>query len=260
MTFAEFVTAVEATVFPEGVAENLVSNHRKYIIDGLIDLQQKVPCLQTRHRNSHDQSDVLFDCGATVFNAPRGFIQSFHTIPADDCCARVWYDPISPDQMRCYLSDQQLCGYKYRAYGFYLYGDEYYPYEYEDECQIYTDSGTDKPCRANHGWFSLVNGQIYVFPHLQSTELAVLEWDGIKRDWEDADTVEFDRETQEAIELYLEWKTKRREDADLSAAQAVRAEFEIKVGNLIWQCKKERRLPTREPCFSNCGSCLPRCD
>ena len=257
MTFSEFVTAVEATVFPEGVAENLVSNHRKYITDALIDIQQKIPSQQTKHRDEYTSNQLFFDCGSSVFTAPRGFLTGLHTI-LTDCCDRVFYDPVSADEMQCLLKDQQTCGYKYRAYGFYEYDEGsgiYYPYSYTEECLIYTDDQTDKPTRASSGWWSLSQDRIYVFPHIQSDEIIVLEWDGLKRSWLDSDEVSFDREIQEAVELYLEWKTTRREDFNVPAAKEIRSEYAEKIGMLIHQYRKEQRIPRREPCFSNCDPC-----
>src|SRR3990167_5080107 len=99
MTYSAWSAARRAAVWPEGEAENLVANHNRWIQDCLIDLQNKVPCLRGFHRDQHRAEDSYFDCGASVYDAPVGFIKNVHTILETDCCARVYYDAATEAQM-----------------------------------------------------------------------------------------------------------------------------------------------------------------
>ena len=255
MTYAQFSTRVRAAVWPEGEAENLVDTHKNWVLDALIDLQQKVPCLQHYHKDQH-ANDWLFNCGASFFTAPRGFIFGLYTVLDDDWCPKVRYDPVSEDQMRCLLADNQECGKLYDPYPFYYEYSVYYPYGVMPYGTYYPIE-TDKACRSTAGVFSLIRGDIYTYPHLQNNEIAVLEWDGIKRSWGDSETMPdaYDREVEEAVEFSLEAKTARKDDRNPDGFALARSEYNSKVAQLIWQCQKERRLPPRQHCFSNCGEC-----
>ena len=64
---------------------------------------------------------------------------------------------------------------------------------------------------------------------------------------------ELDRDIVDAVEFYLEGKTARRDDEDYEEYKTSMVEFDRKVGELIWQCRKENQLPDRQYCFSNCN-------
>lgn len=258
MTYAEWIVARRAVVWPDGEAANLVANHNKYIQDALIDLQNKIPCLQGFHRDNHSAESSYFDCGTSVYDAPVGFIKNVHTITETDCCARVWYAPVTEVEMRCKMENQQRCGIRYRAYGFYEYGDGYLPYPYEYECQIYPDDALDKPCRAADGSVALIEGQLYLHPHLQSTEIAVIEWYGLKKTWAPTDVMDFgtfERQVQNAVELYLERQTARKEDYDPQLTAGAQSDYDTAVAMLIHECEKLNRLTPLAYCFNNCPGC-----
>lgn len=246
-------------MYPDGEPENLVANHNKYIQDALIDLQTKVPCLQGFHRDNHTAESSYFDCGTSVYDAPVGFIKGVHTILDNDCCARVYYDPITEDNMRCRMETQQTCGVRYRAYGFYEYASgAYLPYAYHYECQIYPDAGLDKPCRAAAGSVALIDGQLYLHPHLQSDEIAVIEWEGIKKSWASTDEVDFgtfQRQVENAVELYLERTASRKEDFDPQTTEGAQADYDGAVAMMIYECNKLNRIQPRAFCFNNCARC-----
>lgn len=259
MIYSSWIAARRAVVFPEGEAENLVANHNRYIQDALIDVQAKVKHLQTFHRDNHIAESTFFDCGASVFDAPIGFIKSVHTILDTDCCDRAFYSPITEAQMRCRLETQQSCGPRYRAYGFYEYSSGLYaPYSYYYECAITPDAGLDKPCRSRSGSAAIINGQIYLHPHLDSNEIAVVEWDGIKKSWENADDVDFgafERQVQNLVELHLERQSATKEDHDYDAAATAKNEYDLQVAMLIYETTKLNRIARSPYCFTNCSSC-----
>lgn len=253
MRYDAFSTLVRATVFPEGEAANMVDVHKKYILDALIEIQQKVLCQRSGHRDNYRWDEVFFDNGASAFTCPRGFVQQLYTVLDSDRAARIDYSPVSEEEMIGLISDQNRCGTKYRASGWWLDDTNAYQYyEYYDGTKIHAGGEVDKPCRAQRGVFSLQNGQIYVYPQVQVGEIIVLKWDGIKRSWDDDEDSEFDREVQDAVELYLEAKCKRREDDDMEAAQAALTLYNDKIAHLAWQCREEQRLRPRTPYFSNC--------
>lgn len=254
MNFSEFSLGVRRTVFPEGEAENLVATHKKWIRDALIDMQQKVECLQTKHYEYVPQAATLYSCGASVFDAPKGFIKGLYTIQGADHCSKVYYLPVSKEEMECLLrSDCCSSSCHEEPYGFYLTDDGYLPYPDLPMGMMYSDSYSDKTSRSSCGYFTVFDNQVWIYPHLNSDETAVLEWEGIKRTWEDLETVEFDREAELGVEYWLESQSARKENGDMDGFSVGRQLYSDHVGKLIWQCRKERRIPKRKACYS--GSC-----
>lgn len=249
MTFAEFSAARRLAVFPEGEAEELVENHKKWVLDALIDLQLKIPCLQDKHFDTVEFDSTYWSCGASVVEAPRGYIHSFSTALADDLCSKVRRFPVTMDELLCKVDDFKNCGlYQAPDVGGYLAED------LPPDVQL-PSATVDLRYRPLTGWYTLQDGRIWTFPALQSTEVAIIEWEGIKRLFADEDEVEWDREVEQTVEFYLEGHSRRKEDADYDAATTALAAYAIKVGDLIWNCHKERRLPERKDCVSNCNGC-----
>lgn len=253
-TFELFASNVSRTIFPEGEAENLVANHRKYITDALIDLQQKVPCLRTQHRERRSMADTFTECSASVLSAPRGFIAKIYAITQDNCCAKRFFQPIDWDEMEQILTDNRNCGSRIEP-TYYYYSDAYGYTDYPDYgCLYYGDSSgaTDLSARPSTSYSAIKDGLLYLFPHLQSNEVLVVEWDGIKRSWKDTDEVLYDREVQDAVEHFLDRRAATREDCDLQRVQLAQADYDTLVAKQIWQCRKERRIERRQHYFSNC--------
>lgn len=253
-TFELFVSDISRTIFPEGEAENLQANHRKYITDALIDLQQKVPCLRTQHRDRISMADTFTECEASVYSAPRGFIAQIYAVTQDNCCAKRYFQPIDWDEMDQILKDNQNCG-RLITPTYYYYDVGYGYVDYPDYgCPYYADSSgaTDLRFRPSVSFSAMKDGQLYLFPWLQSNEVLVVEWDGIKRSWKDTDEVQFDREVQDAVEHFLDRRSATREDCDIQRIQLAQSDYDTLVAKQIWQCRKERRIERRQHYFSNC--------
>ena len=74
-TYAQLKAAVRAIIFPSGEASSLVAAHNKAFVDALIDLQTFDECLQSDNVSIFPQCSTLYNCGITVFDAPRGRIK-----------------------------------------------------------------------------------------------------------------------------------------------------------------------------------------
>lgn len=254
-TFELFVSEISRTVFPEGEPENLVENHRKYIVDALIDLQQKVPCLRVQHRDRISVAETFTECEASVYQAPRGFIAQIYAVTQDNCCAKRFFNPIDWDEMEQILKDNQRCGWLIEP-TYYYYENDYGYFDYPPYgCLYYGDSSgaTDLKRRPTTSFSAMKGGNLYLYPWLQSNEVLVIEWDGIKRSWRDTDEVQFDREVQDAVEHFLDRRAATREDADIQRIQLAQSDYDTIVAKQIWQCRRERRIERRQHYFSNCS-------
>jgi hypothetical protein len=79
-TFGKLKSDVRAIIFPSGESSNLIAAHDKAFVDALIDLQIFVECLQTDNTSLFPQCSTLYNCGITVFDAPRGRIKKVSVI------------------------------------------------------------------------------------------------------------------------------------------------------------------------------------
>ena len=268
MTYAQFNAAVRAAVNADGESENLVTRHKSWILDALIDLQTKVPRLQRHHTDYIAPQSTFFHCSASVFDVPRGFISTLTTIvPGSSCCKEITYMGCSKNEMDCMLSTGECCapcGGELHPYPYYVTdGTLYVPYpELPLYCFEYPDSNIDRLCRASEGYFTLYRGQLWMTPHLQSFEVAKLEWDGVKRTFDDADELDeelFDREVQECVELYLTGRQASIDDCDYTRGILFNNEnpskfgmYQVRRADLIHTTEKEKRLPPRNYCFDTC--------
>lgn len=256
ITFLDFQLAVRQRAFPEGEAPNLKANHKKFVIDALIDLQLKVPRLQQFHIDYIPQSATYFMCGASVFEPTRGMIRKLSTITCLDPCDRVVYTPVSKERLDCLIAETNACDDITHPYDTYYDGTATFDYPgiailgFE-----YPGGNTDLACRATAGVYARHRDHIWIHPALRSDEIVELEWDGIKREWEDTDTLEDDNEVREAVERYLIGMVALREDCDVLKSKvwyndSIREPglYQVKVGDMIWQSKKEAMLPKAQQC------------
>lgn len=255
MTFAQYYAQISAAVFPEGEAENLVHVHKLAVKDAIIDLQSKIPCLRTENADYVAQSATLFHCGASTFDSVDGNIERVYTSLIDSGCSEVEYTYIDQERMNDLINGYRCC-IASDAYGM----NPYTP-NHSTGSPLYVagSPATDKGYRAgeSQGFWSLDRGTIYLFPSVESTEQAVVQWNGIRRTFIDSTVIPAtfeDRDVVNAVELYLEAQVARRETKDMGTYQTASKAYTDAVSMLIYECRKKRtfvrptRLPTPDAC------------
>jgi hypothetical protein len=308
MTFDELALEISRNVWPEGESRALRSAHKNLIRDGLIDLQKKIPCLQTQNIDYIRHGATFFYCGASAFVVPTGYVRSLRTIPDLQAtyhwrqCDSVWAQPQSREEFECILSNAAQCGesltncgcanpiempygyycgvdfaypaygaYEYPAYGpyppysfpgfpAYGYAGVWVPYPDLPMGLMYADAITDKGCRARERWFAMFNCYIYTYPVINSDEVLILEWHGIKRNWEDEDVIPYldedggvNRQIVQALEYYVACEHVLRFDCEDDRSKLQRSKYDQLVRELILDCREQNRLPSRQHCFVDCN-------
>jgi hypothetical protein len=241
MTFAQYYAQISAAVFPEGEAENLVNVHKLAVKDAIIDLQSKISCLRTENADYVGQSSTLFHCGSSTFDAVDGNIERVYTTDLDGACSEVEYHYIDQNRMNDMIHAYRCC-LKSDAYGM----NPYAPNSGVGAPIYVTGSAsTDKGYRstAAQGYWSMSRGTIYVFPSIESTEQIVVEWNGIRRSFDDATVIPStfeDRDVVSTVELYLEAQVARRETKDMGTYQTSTKAYNDGVSMLIHDCRKQQ--------------------
>lgn len=244
MTFAQFYADVSAAVFPEGEAENLVSLHKLWLKDALIDLQTKIPCLRTDHAEYIGQDATEYFCGASRFDGVDGSIERIYTLGTSGGCDLVEYKYVDPQQMLAMISKYRCCK-PSDSHGMNPYmqppGEPEYPLG---------DSEMNKGYRTpqGDGFWSLHRGHLYVFPAIEDTEQIVVEWNGVRRTFCDSTTIPstfLQRDVVNAVEAYVQMEVERRETKDMSSWKLQSEYYREALSQLIWECNRKIR-PVRQ--------------
>jgi hypothetical protein len=278
LTFGQLKTAIRGRIWPPGSGEpdNLIASHDKSFIDGLVDLQTCVPCLQQDNTDIIPQCATTYNCGLTVLPAPRGIIKKLSVIDkidpdtylesataADDYCSEIPYNEVDFCHVRRYLDRGKLYGPCCNSIGLYfgLPFTSYRPiYPTPTDEGVATDlpplpmgyhypqTSTDRTYgRAGAGVWAKERGNIFVAPWIQSTETIIVLWDGIKRIWSEADMVDDDPLLSKALEEYVLWQHEEKWGNDYEAAQAAAQAYALSLRMLIHQCREETRVRNCEP-------------
>lgn len=236
MTWSEFITVVKQMAFPDREASNLVYNHTRYILDGIVELQKRIPQLRQRNFNLISFPNTFYRCKATVLPKPDGVIVRLFTYTQDDHCDAVYYHPTTREHMESILRKAQNCVSATEVPDIPQVGlppEDYYP----------AAEVTDKGYRASSGYYAVIGGQIFVWPHIESTEHINIEWQGVKLTYSPNDEVLFPQDVQSVVELYVQAQAALREDCDKNQFAALQASWNAQAAQLAWWYRTKELLP-----------------
>lgn len=177
MTFESFLEAVVLQAFPDGEPENLVTQHRNDVVDGLIHVQRFSPCHRSKNVEVYPYCSTYYQCGATVVPLPyKGRVQRVYTLPADRWCCPIFYSFVSDHDRflnwliarRPELAIPENLGLPDLGFGFKV-----------------AESTSDKGYRSDWGHYTIHEGRLYLGPHIESWERVVVEWEGVRRKYDD---------------------------------------------------------------------------
>ena len=262
MTFLAFYEAVAANVWPDRPARNLVRTYKDWVRDALIQLQVRVvqqgfKPLQEKHVEEIHPDDTFFSCGASVWKMPRGSVVEVRTEAILSRCDNVIARPMTEREMRCHLEKNPGCGCATSTnfpYGYgTITGDDSEPYYFDGvEAPLggttSEPSWTTEPRRPRERFFALIDGFIWLWPDLHSTEMLVVTWRGVKRSWPESavfgqpwldEAGGFDREVQEAVEEFCKAKDYWTKACEKGPAQLDFSMFNDRVAGLISSRRSE---------------------
>lgn len=111
----------------------------------------------------------------------------------------------------------------------------------------YPQESTDATMRATHGIWAIERGKIFIAPWINSTETVVIYWDGIKRQWDDADLVDDDPKLMRAVEFYLRKDTAAKHGDIIGDPAEFERQYNLALADLIHECREETRVRDCEP-------------
>ena len=254
MIYEALVRELKGDIWPEGVPENLVGPINNSIEAAITHVQRYVPCLQNRHINRYPQCSTYFQGGKTVLDAPKGRIDKLYTI-LDEASEEVYpsvFEQVTKEQLEC----ESI---KHLAMAFpppnvdmaVLPLGKKYPEEDSDYLVDSTGaklSTLKKHGRAVIGRWAIERDKIYVSPWINSDELVVVEWDGIKTRFSGEDAVCDDSDFKRAVKLFVMREHARDFDSDYERYRYVTVDFHEALGDLIHECLQETQVRKTFPC------------
>lgn len=269
MTFLELFTDVSGKVWPEGRSARLLTLHKGWLRDCLIDLQRKVACLQTAHLHYVGLQATYYSCGSSVFEVPPGaVVKEFWTEDNETRCKKIHANPLSRDDYQCLVEGPTNCSCEIPdPYQQYLVGDDYYEYPELPLGLKYVTEVVDSETRAKVRSFSLFDGYIWTYPAMSSLETGILRWEGIKKTWADTDPIPWvddmgnvDNDVIQAALYYMESRKAHKEACDANEAANWESRYRDLVRDMIIDCKRQNRLPDGRSCVpssspAGCSTC-----
>lgn len=266
MTFLEFKQQLKAEVIPDKDSSRLDQRHDGWIVNALIEIQQKVKCLQANHKEYVTQAATYYSCGASAFAIPNGaYVKSLRVQETANNCNYVDAVPYAEAMFRGVLQRMQKCRCTpptgeddtYLQY----YGYEYDYGESDPELRPAT-SEIDLTTRPLNRAYSIFEGNIWVWPVISSTDTAILKWNGVKKNWRNTDIMPWvdeegvvDREVIEIVSYYF-WAKRYQFDAcDIEKANNSYALYRKKLGEMMIECRRKAALPEYNQVFTDCASC-----
>lgn len=252
MTYAEFKQEIRDRVIPDGDSARLDPRHDGWILNLLIELQRKVPCLRTQHKEYIQQAATFTWCGAVAMPYPLGTVTKITGVrvnPSDNSCKFVDAVPYTEAVFKGIFKQQKRCGYNYVTAGGSTgydttYGEEY-DYGSKDPDLRPTTEADDTSCSATGRAYAIFDGYVWLWPMLNSDETAVLQWTGIKRHWEDTDEIPWEDEAGSVDPELLDAAVSgfstyfyKFTDCDSEKASMATVDWRKKLAELIINCEK----------------------
>jgi len=248
MKFSDLVTELRADIWPEGVPESLTAPIGKNFEAAVTHLQRYIPCLRSRNINRYPQCSTYYHGGKTVIDAPKGRINKVYTIlneEGEDAYPAL-FRQVSKDELECNSFNLLSLVYPPRNLS-----SEALPmgFKYPEEDSDYKVNTKGEKLASKHGravvgeW-AIERDRIYVAPWINSNEIVVVEWDGIKTRYSGEDAVIEDVDFKRAVKLFVQREFARDFDNDYERYRYMSVDFDMAMGDLIHECQKQTELKT----------------
>ena len=281
-TFAQLKAEISPLLWPQGEAENLVTAHNKFFIEALLEIQRWANCFQHNNTQLYRACSRYYKCGVNVMDGPssessRSIANSIQRLSVidqldpvtrresasapDEWCSQIFYEQVGYSKILKYQQQVESCsscgGFANFTgiFGFNTGNSCKGNFPTPDDAEYLSSpalplghhyqpqASTNSPRgRANRGVWALERGRIYIAPWLQNTETVIVEWNGIKSEWEDLDIVDSDPQLKRAVRYYVAWNHAKDYDRDDVAAAAAEKSWRMALSQLMRDCREEGRV------------------
>lgn len=236
-TVSQLKTEIRNAIWASGEPENLVSAHDDAFQEGMAYIAKYVD------GERDDNVDLVRFCktnykmGMTVVPMPPGVVTRVFTVANEDYTDPVmlrptkWPEPEAWARNLYLFPKPALTDLPALPLGF----------------QPSSANNDSLYGRARTGIWAQYQGNIYIAPWIQSNELVVVEWKGIKLKWEDGDLANQELLYKKTLKLYLQF-AHERDYGDPSRAAVFSnpnfsGHFDLALGDLIHEDKIRKQTP-----------------
>ncbi len=243
-TLAQLRASVVNQIWSDSAPENLEDARKQIVLEALSNIQKFVPCERARNANVVRFCNTWYKCGTTIVPRPKGVIKFLYTIADGDWCAPVFYQQVGRQEFECFAkgliptADSEDASVPVMPLGFKR-----------------ADASTDAACgRALRGMWCIDGDNLLIAPWIQSTEVVVIEWNGVKTasQWTDEDPVSDAIDFRNAVKLYLQYGHER-DYGDIAMAltfhnPAKTGTWDEALADLMLECQEQTRVRADESC------------
>jgi hypothetical protein len=218
-TFATFREEMKLLVAPEGLADNLEDYFINVVKAGLSDLQTLLPWYRTFNVNFYQKSDVNEFCSTSIFQGPVGKVTQLFAFKPYIDCKKFFYKRSSPAALECWAERQRCMCPATVPPSEDIYSSPYCNYVIDGEvaCGEPYLTGEEDDCRFSHlsdddRIFSVgPDYKVFAAPRFPCGYLLCLQWQGVRRRWENDDLIPLDQQIKDAIECYAEFRMAKKQ-------------------------------------------------
>ena len=262
--FSDFETTVKSLVAPEALAEELDPLFRDQIGNALSDIQTLIPWFRSFNVNIYTKAEVQEFCAASVFQGPVGKItQLFAYRPGRDC-KKAYYRRVSSAKVDCWIEKQRCVQCTFDPPPPNIYDTPYCNYIIggEEACGTPYLTAAEDDCRFlslpdEERIFSVgPDYKIYACPRFPCGYYLLMQWQGIKRKWEDTDLVPVDQQLRDAVVNYVERKIAMKE-REFVTAREYESEYAVNLRTLKFRYHDEQDVELERDCSAAIERLLP---
>lgn len=263
-TFSAFKSVVQPIVAPEDLGEELVPYFRDQVANALADIQTIIPWTRTFNVMFRTKTQVNEFCNASIMEGPVGKISEVYAYKPGIDCKRYYYKRVTPAAIDCWTERQRcMCPattppsdaiYDSPYCNYVLNGDtaclEPYLTGTEDDCKFKGLDDDDRIFAVGPDY------KVYSAPRFPCGYVLVIQWQGIKRAWDDYDMVPVDQQLREAVVNYVEAKIAKKEK-DFAAKEQYEADYAASLRILKYRYHDEQDSTPERDCAAAVETLLP---
>lgn len=254
-TFTEFRSVVQPLVAPEDLGEELEDYFRDQVGNALADIQTVIPWFRDFNVEVKTKADVHEFCAASIFDGPVGKItQLFAYKPGLDC-RKYYYKRVSTSEMDCWVERQRCVQCTFEPPPADVYDSPYCNYVLcgEEACDVPYLTATEDDCKFkalddDERIFAVgPDYKIYAAPRFPCDYQLFIQWQGIRRKWDNTNLVPVDQQLREAVVNYAEAKIAKKE-RDYTAKATYENDYAINLRMLKFRYHDEQDTGPKRDC------------